>query len=285
MALYIIFALVISFFAIAFALQNPNLVTINLLVWEFQESLAIVLLLTLAIGLIVGLLIAVPSIVKRGWRVSRTQKQNISLEEQLIAKEQDIVYHKDQTFGLRQSYKNLLQALNLTAPATGLLSSQALSPSLQALLHQMKLQPNNSRFNSLGLLTIHPHRIDDADGVATESETEKLLDQIAKEIEHNLPVDSWLFSDDQGQFFCTLSGFDLKALNQCAETIKSALTENPLRMSDGDQASLNVNIGGVWANRDNPTNSEQLIIDKAHEALEKAQKRGQNQVRVVKVTD
>ncbi|MEL6326495.1 MAG: LapA family protein, partial [Cyanobacteria bacterium J06626_23] len=160
MPLYLIFALVIAFFAIAFALQNNNLVTINLLVWEARESLAIVLLATLAIGVLIGLLVALPSILKRGWRTSRVKKQAASLEDQLMEKDRQINTQSRKADGLRQSYQNLLQSLNLTEGGTGLLSARVLPQTLGALLQQMRLQPLNDQFQSVALLLLQAQQPD-----------------------------------------------------------------------------------------------------------------------------
>jgi len=94
MRLFVISALVIAFLAILFALQNNNLVTINLLVWRYQQSLALVLLATLAIGVLVGLLVSMPAIVRRGWRTARIKHQADELATQMQEKEQQILGQK-----------------------------------------------------------------------------------------------------------------------------------------------------------------------------------------------
>ena len=50
----IIAAIAIAFLAIAFALQNNAIVPINLLIWQYRGSLAVILLSTLAIGVLIG---------------------------------------------------------------------------------------------------------------------------------------------------------------------------------------------------------------------------------------
>jgi GGDEF domain-containing protein/uncharacterized integral membrane protein len=285
MPLYILFALGIAFFAIAFALQNFTPVTINLFIWEFKESLAIVLLVTLAIGVVIGLLVALPSIVKRGWRTSRVRKQAASLEEQLLVKEREIASHSHQAETLRQSYQNLLQSLNLIDPKTGLMTHQVVPRTTSALLDQMKLQPHNERFQSVGVLLLHPHRTAPADDGVTPQPDELLGNAIATVLQHHITVDSWLFSNDQGNYICSLIGLDLKALSRYAETLQTALTHHPLTLQDGSQTSLEVSIGGVLADRDHPTESASLMLEKAQQALEQAQQRGHNRIRIVRVTD
>jgi len=241
MPLYIIFALVIAFFAILFALQNNNLVTINLLIWEARESLAIVLLATLAIGILIGLLVAVPSIVKRGWRTSRVKKQATSLENQLMEKDRQVNAQSRKADGLRQSYQNLLQSLNLTDSSTGLLSARVLPQTLGALLKQMQLQPMNDQFQAVALLLIQAEL---PEGLKLDNPIQ-LWQAVSNKIQNNITVDSWLYSQGNGQFMCTLTGFDIKAVNQYAEALQGAITEAPLDIAKGQQVPVALSIGGV----------------------------------------
>ena len=90
MPLFVIFALVIAFFAIAFALQNNQLVTINFFVWQLErQHLATVLLGTSGLGVIIGFLVTIPAFLKREWRISRGKKQASSLEDQLLDKQKE----------------------------------------------------------------------------------------------------------------------------------------------------------------------------------------------------
>mgnify|MGYP001795227974 FL=1 len=64
MALFLISALVVAFFAIAFALQNDQLITINFFIWQLeQQHLATVLLITSGLGVLFGLLVDRKSVV------------------------------------------------------------------------------------------------------------------------------------------------------------------------------------------------------------------------------
>jgi len=83
--LSLVFALSIACLAVIFALQNSVPVVVNFLPWEFQGSLALVLLLTLALGVIVGLLVSVPSIIGRSRRISHQQKIIENLEANRLA--------------------------------------------------------------------------------------------------------------------------------------------------------------------------------------------------------
>ncbi|MGD1853044.1 MAG: lipopolysaccharide assembly protein LapA domain-containing protein [Leptolyngbyaceae cyanobacterium] len=285
MALFLIFGLVIAFFAIAFALQNDQLVTINLLVWQLErQHLATVLLITLGIGLLVGLLVTIPAFLKREWRISRGKRQTHSLEDQLMAKQQEADSQARKAATLRHSYQTLLQSLDLLDSTTGLVSDAAVVRTTRALLQQMKHQPLNEKSQAVGNLLVAPQRRQPETNSSLKQD-QSLWAAVAKVLQHNLTVDSWLFSDNQGQFTCSLTGLDVKAVTKYAETLKLALTDEPVTLIDGTKVALDVHIGGAVTDTEHPTESEQLLLSKAQEALDIATKRGRNRLRVAWVTD
>lgn len=284
MALFLIFALVIAFFAIAFALQNDQLVTINFFIWQLeQQHLATVLLLTSGLGVLVGLLVTIPAFLKREWRISRGKRQTHSLEDQLLAKQKEVDSQTRKASTMRNSYQNLLHSLDLLDHTTGLVSDAVIPRTTRALLQQMKMQPLNEQFQAVGLLLIHPQRQQPDPGDLKKDQV--LWSAIAQVLQHNLTVDSWLFSNNHGQFTCSLTGLDVKAVMKYAETIKLALTEQPITLEDGTKTTLDLNIGGVVTDTEHPTESAELLLSKAEEALATAQKRGRNRLRVMWVTD
>jgi len=80
---YLIFALLIAVIAVIFALQNTMTVTISFLAWEITGSLSLVLLITLAIGAVIGLLVLSPSAIRNTIAVSNHRKRIDALEKQL----------------------------------------------------------------------------------------------------------------------------------------------------------------------------------------------------------
>jgi uncharacterized integral membrane protein len=80
---YLIFALVIAVIAVIFALQNTITVTISFLAWKVTGSLSLVLLITLAIGAVVGLLVLAPSTIKHSFAASGHLKRIGALEKEL----------------------------------------------------------------------------------------------------------------------------------------------------------------------------------------------------------
>lgn len=83
MTLLILLALLIAMLAVVFALQNATTVTIAFLAWQFQGSLALLLLLTLAVGFLIGWLTAMPSVVRHRLEKSGLRKQMAVLQETL----------------------------------------------------------------------------------------------------------------------------------------------------------------------------------------------------------
>ena len=80
---YLIFALLISVVAVVFALQNTMVITISFLAWKVTGSLSLVLLVTLAIGAVIGLLVLAPSTIKHTLAASGHRKRIGLLEKEL----------------------------------------------------------------------------------------------------------------------------------------------------------------------------------------------------------
>ncbi|MEM6252918.1 MAG: LapA family protein [Cyanobacteria bacterium P01_D01_bin.156] len=282
MALFLIFALIVAFLAIAFALQNDQLITINFFLWQLEEQhLATVLLATSGLGVLFGLLVTIPAFLKRQWRISRGKRQAHSLEDQLLAKQQEVETQTRKASTMRHSYQSLLQSLDLLDNTTGLVSDVAVERTTRALLH--KMNAGHKQFQSVGLLMVHPQPQQPMGGDLKKEQS--LWSAVAQILQQNLTVDAWLFSNNQGQFTCSLTGLDVKAVNQYAETLRSALTDAPLTLQDGTKTALDVNIGGAVTDHEHPTESEQLLISKAEASLALAHKRGHNRLRVIWVTD
>ncbi len=296
MPLLIVAAIVIAFFAIAFALQNNTLVAINLLVWNYQGSLAIVLLSTLAIGVLIGLLVLIPTLLKRGWRISKAKRHATSLEDQLSERDYQLNDQVSNAERLRQSHENLLQALNLTDTNTGMLDARVLPQTLAALIKQMKLQPGNPEFDAIGLLIVEAQRQQPTGEVVTNARQNVQLDvAIASVIRRSVTLDTWLYCDSRdengAQFMCVLTGMDKAGLKQYSNSLRDALIGNPLTLRDESVVAVNVRVGGALCDRAHPTHREQLIIDKAYQALSEAKRtslnpiKGANPIRVIHVTD
>ncbi|MDJ0798992.1 MAG: LapA family protein [Calothrix sp. MO_167.B12] len=68
MRIFTLLALLIATMAVIFALQNSAPVVVQFLGWRSQDSMALVLLLTFTFGVLFGLLVSLPTIIKMGKR-------------------------------------------------------------------------------------------------------------------------------------------------------------------------------------------------------------------------
>jgi len=80
MQLQLVVAIIIAILAVVFALQNAVPIAVSFLTWRFESSLALVLLITVALGIIMSLLVSVPSKIKRMKLISSQKKKIQELE-------------------------------------------------------------------------------------------------------------------------------------------------------------------------------------------------------------
>jgi uncharacterized integral membrane protein len=76
-------ALVLATLSAVFAMQNSDVVTVELFVWSWNASLALVLILTLGAGVVVGYLAGLPRTLTRSGEVRRLRKRITELESRL----------------------------------------------------------------------------------------------------------------------------------------------------------------------------------------------------------
>jgi uncharacterized integral membrane protein len=89
MQLWLIMAIVIAILAVFFALQNAIPITVSFLTWKFESSLALVLLITIALGVLMSLLVSVPSKIKK-MKMILNQKKRIQELESALQFENDV---------------------------------------------------------------------------------------------------------------------------------------------------------------------------------------------------
>jgi len=86
--LFLIVMLIVSVFAVITAIQNAVPVTVTFLFWKFENvSLALVMLLPLAVGFIISIFIVTPASIKRKLMISSQRKIIKDLEKDLQKKE------------------------------------------------------------------------------------------------------------------------------------------------------------------------------------------------------
>lgn len=75
MQLTVILAILVAIGGVSFALQNNIPVTVTFLVWRFDSTLAMVLLIALALGALIVALVSTPATLKAQWASARLRKQ------------------------------------------------------------------------------------------------------------------------------------------------------------------------------------------------------------------
>ena len=88
MQLWLIIAIVVAILGVVFALQNAVPITVSFLTWKFQSSLALVLLLSIAIGVLLSLMVSIPSKIKNMKLISNQKKRIRELEQGLQSKKE-----------------------------------------------------------------------------------------------------------------------------------------------------------------------------------------------------
>src|SRR5450756_1077932 len=81
MQLFLILGIVFAIGAVTFALQNSVPVTVVFAFWRYDSSLAVVLLVALALGALIAGLVSTPSVIKGQWAGARLRRQVASLED------------------------------------------------------------------------------------------------------------------------------------------------------------------------------------------------------------
>lgn len=74
MQLIVILGIIVAIGGVAFALQNQVTVTVVFLLWRFDSSLAMVILLAIALGAAAVALASLPARMKSRWATSRLRK-------------------------------------------------------------------------------------------------------------------------------------------------------------------------------------------------------------------
>lgn len=81
MQLVLILGIAFALLSVMFALQNNVPVTVTLMVWRFDSSLAVVLLIALAFGALVAALVSSPAMIRGSWANARQRRRIAELED------------------------------------------------------------------------------------------------------------------------------------------------------------------------------------------------------------
>ena len=77
----LIFALIAAIILVVFAIQNAAIVDLKLWFWEVRSSQALIILITLALGSLIGVLVSIPSRAKKNKEIERLKKELNMLKE------------------------------------------------------------------------------------------------------------------------------------------------------------------------------------------------------------
>lgn len=81
MQFFLFLALLISIVLVLFAVQNATIVTVSFLTFHFEGSLAFILVMVFAAGFFSGILMSMPSLLRKGSALRKQNKQIKQLEE------------------------------------------------------------------------------------------------------------------------------------------------------------------------------------------------------------
>lgn len=77
-------ALILALLVTVFAVQNNQTITISFLFWSIEGSLALVLMITLVLGIVIGVLLMVPGSVRGRLQIGGLQRSVRSLEQENV---------------------------------------------------------------------------------------------------------------------------------------------------------------------------------------------------------
>jgi uncharacterized integral membrane protein len=116
MQVFLVFALLISLFAVVFAVQNTAITTVSFLMWDFDNSLAVVILLTVFTGVLISILMSLPGWIKNRVYLMSIRKKNKDLETKLTKQEEKLQVTLQEV----ETLKNQIVSLSavIAAPVT-----------------------------------------------------------------------------------------------------------------------------------------------------------------------
>ena len=90
----LIIGILLGVVSVVFALQNVMVVTLTFFSWQFEGSLALILLLAVVMGILISLLVVLPESIRNYFRYKSLKKTNYKLEEELKKQKELTVFAK-----------------------------------------------------------------------------------------------------------------------------------------------------------------------------------------------
>ena len=75
MPFFLIVAVALAAISAIFAIQNAGVITVSFLGWEWEASLAIILILSLGVGMVIGYLAGLPSMLRKASQLRQTKRE------------------------------------------------------------------------------------------------------------------------------------------------------------------------------------------------------------------
>ena len=94
MIISLVIGLILGAVTVIFALQNTTSISVVFLSWKFEGSLALILLVTMAVGIVVALLMSLPELIKKSFQISSLMKLNRVSKTELENKKIEIESEK-----------------------------------------------------------------------------------------------------------------------------------------------------------------------------------------------
>ncbi len=83
MILSLILGFLLGAAALLFALQNTGVTALTFLDWQFESSLALLILIAFAARALTALLVSLPSALRDGFRIMRLKRENKTLADEV----------------------------------------------------------------------------------------------------------------------------------------------------------------------------------------------------------
>ena len=102
MQFMIIFALIVSIFAVMFALQNPTVVPLHFIIWDFNQPLTLYLLISIIVGAFIISILTIPGAIRGRQLRTRHRKEIADLEDNLSKYRSNLIDAQNSNKDLRQ---------------------------------------------------------------------------------------------------------------------------------------------------------------------------------------
>jgi len=282
MVLLVIIGLIMAIAAVLFALQNTVIITINFGLWQLEQSLAIVLMVTLGLGIIISMLLSLPTILKRGWQNSQQQHKIEELQRQLKAKNQATLEQEQFGIAQQEALQETLQAFSLTDEVTGVLKKDSTIRLADHLLQQLQLQAQNPRYGSLVVMLVAVEPVKSNRSIADVGSENAVYKAIAKRLKKAIAPDSFLGITERRRFISLALNLKGVEVSRYISYLQNSVTESPLQKADGVFLPLKMTVGGVVVDPTETTDSRN-ILKQAEQNLENALLKGRGNSEISEV--